>query len=135
MSPSTSQNGYRADIRRLVPGRRRRAAEAMIKQHRRINFDRVNHAALAILPRLLERWLPGGRVEGAEYVARNPRRADDRPGSFKINMRTGRWADFAIAGARGGDVVSLAAYLGGIGRVEAAGRLVAMLGIEARDDR
>jgi hypothetical protein len=132
MSPSTSQNGYRADYPSARPGP---SSPGGRKQHRRINFDRVNHAALAILPRLLERWLPGGRVEGAEYVARNPRRADDRPGSFKINMRTGRWADFAIAGARGGDVVSLAAYLGGIGRVEAAGRLVAMLGIEARDDR
>jgi len=32
-------------------------------------------------------------------------------------------------------VVSLAAYLGGIGQVEAAERLAAMLGIGARDGR
>jgi hypothetical protein len=101
----------------------------------RIDFARVNRCALAVLPSLLARWLPGGCTEGAEYVVLNPRRADHRPGSFRINTRTGRWADFAIDRARGGDVVSLAAYLGGIGQVEAAERLAAMLGIEARHDR
>jgi hypothetical protein len=100
-----------------------------------IDFARINSVALAAPPTLLARWLPGGRAESAEYVVRNPRRADDRPGSFKINMRTGRWADFAIDSVRGSDVVSLAAYLGGIGQVEAAERLVAMLGIEARHAR
>jgi hypothetical protein len=63
-----------------------------------------------VLPRLLERWLPGGRIEGAEYVARNPKRHDQRPGSFKVNLATGRWADFAT-GDKGGDPISLAAYL------------------------
>ena len=44
------------------------------------------------------------------YVALNPTRNDRRPGSFKINIRTGRWCDFAT-GDRGGDPVSLVAYL------------------------
>jgi hypothetical protein len=101
----------------------------------RIEFTRINRAALAVLPSVLARWLPGGRVQGAEYVAFNPRRADRRLGSFRINMHTGRWADFAIDGARGGDVVSLAAYLGDMGQVEAAERLASMLGIEADDAR
>jgi hypothetical protein len=35
---------------------------------------------------------------------------DQNPGSFSINVRTGRWADFAT-GDKGGDVISLAAYL------------------------
>jgi hypothetical protein len=95
-----------------------------------IDFAPINRAALTVLPRLLERWLPSGRAEGAEYVALNPRRRDHRPGSFRVNMRTGRWADFAIAHARGGDVVSLAAYLGDIGQAEAAQRLGVMLGLE-----
>jgi hypothetical protein len=102
---------------------------------RPIDFRGVNRAALGALPRLLQRWLPGGRIEGVEYVALNPRRADHRPGSFRINTRTGRWADFAVADARGGDVVSLAAYLGGIGQAEAAECLAAMLGIGGRDVR
>lgn len=102
------------------------------RQARRIDFGQINSAALARLREILARWLPGGRIEGVEYVALNPRRADRRPGSFKINLATGRWADFAVAGARGCDVVSLAAYLGGIGQTEAAERLAAMLGIGAR---
>jgi len=98
-----------------------------------VNFERVNKAALSVLPRLLNRWLPDGRVEGVEYVARNPNRADRHPGSFKINLRTGCWSDFAEPGAAGGDPISLAAYLAGISQVEAAEQLAKMLGVEARD--
>lgn len=125
MSSATSQNGSRAENHRPIADNRL-AVQAMLKRHRRINFDRVNRAALAALPRLLERWLPGRRAEGAEYLARNPRRTDNRPGSFKINMRTGRWADFAT-GDRGGDPVSLVAFLAEIGQAEAARRLAAIL--------
>jgi hypothetical protein len=99
---------------------------------RRVDFAGINRAALARLPDILARWLPGGRIEGTEYVALNPRRADHRPGSFKISLVTGQWADFAVADARGGDVVSLAAYLAKISQAEAAKRLAAMLGIGAR---
>jgi hypothetical protein len=95
-----------------------------------IDFDRVNRAALTVLPALLARWLPDGKWHGAEYVARNPRRADRRPGSFKIN-RNGRWADWAVD-AKGGDAISLAAYLAGLSQVEAACELARALGIEPR---
>ena len=98
---------------------------------RQINFDAINRAALPLLLSLLRRWLPDGRVEGQEYVARNPTRADRRPGSFKINLDTGRWADFAT-GDKGGDVVSLAAHLVGTGQAEAARNLAVMIGV--RDD-
>ncbi len=94
----------------------------------RLDFDRINRAALAALPALLARWLPGGRREGHEYVAVNPRRSDRRPGSFRINMNSGKWADFATDD-RGRDVVSLAAYLGGISQVDAARALAEMLGV------
>ena len=94
----------------------------------RIDFDAVNRAALASLPALLRWWLPSGRREGQEWVAINPRRNDRHPGSFKVNMSTGRWADFAT-GDRGGDVVSLAAYLAGTGQVEAVRNLAQMLGV------
>jgi hypothetical protein len=57
-------------------------------QPSQVDFARVNRAALAVIPWLLDRWLPGGRAEGTEYVALNPRRRDQRPGSFRINMRT-----------------------------------------------
>ena len=94
------------------------------------DFAAINAAALARLPDILHRWLPGGRVEGREVVARNPTRADRRPGSFKVNLDTGRWADFATGDA-GGDPVSLAAYLAGCGQGDAARELAAMLGLPA----
>jgi len=101
---------------------------AMAERRLRVDFDRINRCALAALPALLERWLPGGRREGREYVALNPTRHDRHLGSFRINMRTGRWADFAT-GDRGGDVVSLAAYLSHLRQSDAADQLAGMLGL------
>ena len=98
----------------------------------RIAFDAINRAALGCLPDLLRRWLPDGRAEGHEYVAKNPRRDDRRPGSFKINLQTGRWGDFAT-GDKGGDVISLAAYLAGSNQIEAARNLADMLGVPVDD--
>ena len=98
----------------------------------RLDFDSINRAGLASLPTLLRRWLPDGRLVGREYTARNPRRADRRPGSFKVNINTGKWADFACD-AKGGDVVSLAAYLSGTGQAEAARALADMLGVRRHD--
>jgi hypothetical protein len=93
----------------------------------RIDFEAVSGAAAGVLSALVARWLPDGRRQGQEWVARNPTRADRQPGSFRVNLRTGRWADFAT-GDRGGDVVSLAAYLFGLSQIEAARRLAAMVG-------
>ncbi len=72
-------------------------------------------------------WLPGGRREGREWVALNRLRADRHTGSFKVNLETGRWADFALSDARGGDPISLAAYLFDLSQVEAARKLAEML--------
>ena len=94
----------------------------------RLNFPAINDAALAVLPALLSRWLPDGRREGREWVALNPTRADRRLGSFRINLQTGRWADFAT-GDRGGDPISLAAFLFHLSQAEAARRVAAMLGL------
>jgi hypothetical protein len=93
-----------------------------------VDFAAVNRAALRRLPEMLRRWLPGGRIEGREYVVRNPKRRDRQSGSFKINTESGRWADFAT-GDKGGDPISLAAYLFGLRQVEAAQRLAEMLGL------
>lgn len=101
-----------------------------MSDRRPVNFNQINRAALARLLDILRRWFPDGRREGREFVARNPTRADHRPGSFKINIDTGRWADFAT-GDRGGDVISLAAYLSRASQVKAARNVAAMLGIAA----
>lgn len=95
----------------------------------RLDFDRINDAALAVLPALVARWLPDGCRAGGEWVALNPRRADRKPGSFSVNLTTGKWGDFAT-GDRGGDVVSLAAYLAGSSQADAARNLADMLGMK-----
>ena len=94
----------------------------------KIDFRSINSAALSVLPLLLKRWLPSGRREGREWVALNPKRADRRLGSFRINILTGRWSDFAT-GDVGGDAISLAAYLFDLEQTQAARRIAGMLGI------
>jgi len=95
---------------------------------RRVDFAHVNSAALVQLPALLARWLPDGRFQGDEYVALNPNRLDRHLGSFKINMKTGRWADFAT-NDKGGDVISLLAYLSQMNQRSAALTLAKDLGL------
>lgn len=93
-----------------------------------INFAAINDAALPVLPALLERLVPDGKVEGHEYVMLNPKRHDRHLGSFRINLNTSRWADFAID-KRGGDVISLYAYLNNVSQADAARQLARMLGV------
>lgn len=88
---------------------------------RREHFERLNASLLPQLPALVQQWLPTGRADGVEWTALNPRRHDQRPGSFRVNLRSGRWADFAT-GDGGGDPVSLYAYLFTGGRQGAAAR-------------
>jgi hypothetical protein len=97
--------------------------------HRQIDFTAINSAALACLPAILNRLLPRGQREGREFVALNPRRADRHLGSFRINLCTGCWADFAT-GDKGGDPVSLVAYLSDVSQGEAARLLARMLGLK-----
>jgi len=94
-----------------------------------IDFAKINRAALAAFPAVLARVLPGGKRVGKEIVALNPRRADRNLGSFKVNRYNGKWADFAT-GDKGGDPVSLVAYIADVSQVEAAHLLARMLGLE-----
>lgn len=71
-----------------------------------------------ILP-VLRHLLPQGIKFGGQYVSVNPTRADHKPGSFSINLSNGVWADFATED-KGGDLISLAAYLYKITPLEAA---------------
>ena len=98
-----------------------------------IDFPGIKSASLAVLPQLLDRWLPDGRRVGHEYIARNPKRADRHPGSFAINLKTGRWSDFATGDA-GGDPISLAAYLFEMTQAEAARRIAHMIGVSESSD-
>lgn len=96
---------------------------------RRIDFDRVNDAALRSSEAVVRGLLPDGRRDGAEWVARNPLRDDRKPGSFKVNLVTGKWGDFATSD-RGGDLVSLTAFVAALPQREAAIRLAESLGVD-----
>jgi hypothetical protein len=55
-------------------------------------------------------------------VARGGQKKVALDSSFRINMRTGRWADFATQD-KGGDVISLYAFLNSLRQSDAAYRL------------
>jgi putative DNA primase/helicase len=94
----------------------------------RPDFEAINAAALARLPDVLARLLPGGRLIGREWTCGSL--AGEPGASCKVNIATGRWADFATA-ERGGDVIALAAAVWRVSQSEAARRLAALLGVEA----
>jgi len=96
---------------------------------RRIAFRRIADAALGSADIIVRRWLPNGKREGAEWVAINPTRLDAKKGSFKVNLKTGMWSDFAT-NHRGGDLISLASYLHRIGQGDAAVRVADMVGVD-----
>jgi putative DNA primase/helicase len=93
---------------------------------RRIDFAQVARASLPHLPELCARWLPGGRAIGHEWTCGDL--SGGRGQSCRVNLRTGRWADFAT-GQTGGDAISLCAAVHRLSQREAAKRLAAMLGI------
>jgi hypothetical protein len=102
------------------------------RHHTAPDFAAVNRAVLPHLETLCRRWLPGGRRIGAEWVCGSIR--GEAGGSCKVNLRTGKWADFA-AGQGGGDPVSLAAAVAGIGQSDAARKLARMLSMAAEGSR
>lgn len=100
---------------------------------RRPSFEELNRAALGRFEQVMHLLgLAGGKRQGHEYLPLNPRRADHKPGSFSINTATGAWGDFADD-AKGGDMVSLAAYIRSEGNGEAARWLGEVLGFGGGD--
>ena len=93
----------------------------------RIDFKKLASMALSCSRSLVPTLLTGGVQNGSEWVALNPRRQDSSPGSFKVNLTTGRWSDFAT-GDKGGDIISLVAYLDGTSQTAAANKLITILG-------
>jgi hypothetical protein len=95
-----------------------------------LDFATVNSAALARLPEVLARLLPGGRAVGPEWHAGSLR--GDPGDSLRVRMcgeRAGRWADFAT-GEKGGDPISLAAAVARTRQIEGAKQLARMLGLD-----
>lgn len=96
-------------------------------------IERVNNAANASLESFLYDLLPGGKIEGHYFVAKNPTRGDSEPGSFKINLENCKWKDFATSDPGGNDPVSLYRYITGKSKMgEAARELADKLGVSGK---
>jgi putative DNA primase/helicase len=92
-----------------------------------IPFDQINAAAVSALPSLLPEWFPRGKFVGKEFLIGDL--SGSAGESLSINVRSGKWGDFA-GGDRGGDPISLAAALFHNGdRVAAAKDLGQRLGV------
>jgi putative DNA primase/helicase len=103
---------------------------SVLSKTARVDFRAVSSAALGALDIVVPRLLPGGYRSADEWVARNPTRNDSRPGSFKVNLTSGVWSDFAT-GDKGGDAIDLMVYLEGKSKLEAARELAAMLNVKS----
>ena len=102
----------------------------MKASQRHIPFQEIAERALLSAEYIVLQVAPGGLISGSEYKALNPRRNDQKIGSFSINLSSGLWADFAT-GDKGGDVISYVAFCRGISQSEAARWLAIKLGLRA----
>ena len=93
-----------------------------------IDFDGIKVAALRNGRSFVQDLIPGGKFRGLEYIVRNPKRDDQRPGSFSINYGSGVWKDFAT-GDCGGDFISLFAFVRGYSQSDAARELAERFGM------
>ena len=94
----------------------------------KIDFAQLRADLNPHIESVVRQLLPDGRLEGREWISLNPTRTDRHAGSFRVNIQTGRWADFATDD-KGGDIISLAAYLECTTQIEAARRLIKMTGV------
>lgn len=98
-----------------------------------INFVSLAAALLDRIEQLLASWLPGGHRNGAEYECADL--SGGKGTSCKVNVHTGKWADFATED-QGGDLISLYAAIHGINNGKAARLLMDELGwTSPRQDR
>lgn len=102
----------------------------MKKNHysKRIDYKKVGVLLLQETDAIIRAFGLRGVIQGNEFKAYNPTRNDAHLGSFKINLATGKWADFAT-GDSGGDLISLFAYLKDIPQHVAAITLAQHFGI------
>lgn len=90
----------------------------------------VATAALANFDTVLEHCgMSGGKDQGREYLALNPKRSDSKLGSLSTNRDTGAGGDFAT-GETWGDLVALVAWRFDCSQIDAADRLADLLGIQ-----
>jgi hypothetical protein len=99
-----------------------------------VDFDGLNDFALAhCLEAIVRELVPGGEIRKGEYIVLDRRHRGMEPGSFKMNLTTGQWADFTV-GVTGTDVVSFVAYARDLTEKEAAQLISVVIGVNWRKD-
>lgn len=82
-----------------------------------VDFQKINDTIARNAESVLSRWIPGGKVSGAEYVCGN---LSGEPGnSCRIRLKDGKGSDFAT-GERWSDYVGLYAAIHNLKQVDAA---------------
>lgn len=85
-----------------------------------VDFKQINNNLRPFYASILAEICPGGKLIGKEYTAGD---IYGGPGqSFRFNIETGMWADFA-KNEKGSDIISLFAKTKGINNAEAVGAL------------
>ncbi len=87
------------------------------------NFSAIKQSYREDSLTVLKYLLGEGKVVGKDYVALNPKRNDGKLGSFRIDIATGMFNDFAT-GDKGWSIIDLAAFVWNCGIVEAANKLI-----------
>lgn len=93
---------------------------------KKLDFEKLAATLLSRSRTLLPEWLPGGRLVGQEYTCGSIR--GEQGDSFKVNVNTGKWSDFAT-GEKGGDLTSLYAAINGVDQGKAAKTLAERVGV------
>jgi hypothetical protein len=74
--------------------------------------EAIEEDALYYADEVLAEIVPGGELQGDEYVVLNPTRDDAELGSFKFNISSSLWGDFATDD-HGKGFISFAHYIYG----------------------
>ena len=82
----------------------------MITGYVMVSFQEIKQQYKQCSIEILKRLVGNGKIEGGDYVALNPRRSDKKAGSFRIDIASGKFHDFAT-GDRGGSILDLAMFV------------------------
>ena len=82
----------------------------MITGYAMVNFEELKQQYKQYPIETLKKLVGNGKIEGGDYVALNPRRSDKKSGSFRIDIASGKFHDFAT-GDSGSSIIDLTAFV------------------------
>lgn len=85
-----------------------------------LNFDELKSIFQGNVRQIIADLCPGGKLIGQEWTCGTT--TGGKGDSFKFNLRTQKWCDFAV-GTKGGDIIALYAHQRGLKQIEAAKEL------------